>query len=75
MALNTPQLAQAIVDAMKLQLPSPDSNQQSEMNAFANAMASAIETYVKSAQVMYTAGLVAPSGGGPVTGVLTHTIQ
>lgn len=72
MALNTPQLASAIVDAMKLQLPNPDTAQTAEMNAFANALASAIELYVKSAQVMYTAGLVAPNG--PVTGVLTHTI-
>ena len=73
MALNTPQLASAIVDAMKLQLPNPDDAQQAEMNAFASAIASAIENYVKSLQVIYTTGLVAPNG--PVTGVLTHTIQ
>jgi hypothetical protein len=34
--------------------------------AFVNAMATAIDTYVKTASIIYSAGLAAP--GGPVTG-------
>jgi len=33
---------------------------------FVNAIAAAIDTYVRSAEIVYSAGLTAP--GGPVTG-------
>jgi hypothetical protein len=35
---------------------------------FVNAIASAIDTYVRTANIVYSGGLAAPGGGGPVTG-------
>lgn len=34
-----------------------------------------IDAYIKDALISYTGGLVAPSGGGPVTGTFNHTIS
>jgi len=42
---------------------------------FAQRLSDAIDAFVKGAEVVYQTGLVAPSGGGPVTGQITHTIQ
>ena len=41
--------------------------------AFVNRLADIIDGYVKEIQVEYIGGLAAP--GGPVTGVINHTIQ
>lgn len=40
---------------------------------FANRLSTAIDDYVKTATIMYTTGLVAPTG--PVTGVFTGNLQ
>lgn len=43
---------------------------QSQVDA-STRLANAIINTVKSMTMTYTTGLIAPSGGGPVTGVLT----
>lgn len=73
--LNTAALKTAIVNALTANVPNPTETQVNEINTLATALSSAIEAFVKTAQVVYSAGLVAPSGGGPVTGTITHTIQ
>lgn len=46
--------------------------QEDAINDFKNDLADAIDTFVKSAKVSVPGtGLVAPSGGGPVTGIST----
>ena len=35
----------------------------------------AVVNAIKSVQLTYTAGLVAPTGGGPVTGTLQYTVS
>ena len=49
----------------------PSADQISQMQVFADAL----KSFVEGATITYTAGLVAPSGGGPVTGVFTNTIS
>jgi hypothetical protein len=41
---------------------------------FASRLADAIDTYVKSATIVYMAGLVAPTGGGAVTGMFNGNL-
>ena len=73
--LNEPSLKAAIKAAFLANLSSPDSTQTTQVDTMAGAIASAIVTCVQGATVTYTAGLVAPSGGGPVTGVSGMTIS
>jgi hypothetical protein len=42
---------------------------------FVTRLADIIDGYVKSAKVVYSGGLIAPTGGGAVTGTINHTIQ
>lgn len=37
-------------------------------------MAKAVVEEIKETKITYTVGLIAPSGGGPVTGEFTYTI-
>lgn len=71
MALNTPQLQEDIVTIVT------DMRTRTEVSdtEFANRLATAIETYVKTATIVYTTGLVAPSGGGAVTGTFTGQLE
>lgn len=46
---------------------------ESNVNAVAAAIANAVDTYVKSAEIIYTTGLSAPNG--PVTGTFEGRIQ
>lgn len=41
---------------------------------FATRLADAIDTYVKSATIVYTAGLIAPPMGGAVTGAFNGNL-
>lgn len=74
MALVKTVLEDALLTAFKEQM-AKTSNPEDAFRALAKSMATAIDAYIKSATVVYSAGLVAPPGGGPVTGVLTHTIS
>lgn len=74
MALNKPQL---VNDLRALFRQTWDENTSAEdaETAFLNTMANIIDAYVKSATVNYSGGLSTASGGGPVTGILNHTIS
>lgn len=71
MALNTPQLQADIVTIVT------DMRTRTEVSdsEFANRLATVIETYVKTATIIYTTGLIAPTGGGPVTGTFTGQLE
>ena len=45
------------------------------IDTVADKLADAIINAIKSQQITHTTGLVAPSGGGAVTGVLDYTIS
>jgi len=51
--------------------PDTDSN----VEQVAEQIADAIDEYVKEAKIVYTNGLIAPSGGGPVTGTYNGNLQ
>jgi hypothetical protein len=57
----------------KMQLEDKDANNAKVL--FAKEMAKAVVEELKEIKIIYTTGLVAPSGGGPVTGTITHTIS
>jgi hypothetical protein len=46
---------------------------QAQVQAFCNALADAIVPYIQTNATVVPTALVAPSGGGPVTGVGTIT--
>ncbi|QYS86303.1 hypothetical protein JJC03_15460 [Flavobacterium oreochromis] len=60
----------AILDECQQENDNPNASKQN----FASKLAKAIIEEIKEAKINYTTGLVAPSGGGPVTGTITHTI-
>lgn len=74
MALNETRLANKIIAVMdECQKETNDPN-ASKVN-FATKLAKAIVEEIKEAKINYTTGLTAPSGGGLVTGTITHTIS
>lgn len=69
MSLNKSQLKQeiaAIMEDMK-------NREEDAIDEFSTRMADAIDQYVKGIQINYTTGLA--NQGGPVTGVLQHTVS
>lgn len=67
MSLNAPTLGAAIASKLGTALPGvivpgPDTN------AFCNAIAEAVVEHLQANAVVTPTALVAPSGGGPVTG-------
>lgn len=52
-----------------------DPKTESNVDAVAAAIANAVDVYVKGALIVYTSGLIAPSGGGPVTGTFIGNLQ
>lgn len=73
MPLSAPTLKEAIKAAMIAQRTAADADAAAD--DFAGQLASAIEGFVKSLQITYTAGLAAPPGGGPVTGMFEYTLS
>jgi len=67
-------LASAIANAFLANIPTPTSDQATAIQTTAGTIATAIIACVESMTLTYTSGLVAPSGGGPVTGVLTSVV-
>lgn len=51
-----------------------DDNRSGALDKVADKLADAIINAIKSQQITYSTGLVAPSTGGPVTGVFNYTI-
>ena len=74
MAMVQATLKNALKAAMVANIPSPTSAQLAAFDNTADAMAAAVIACVSSLTLTYTTGLVAPSGGGPVTGVLTGVV-
>jgi hypothetical protein len=70
MALDKPTLKAAIEQAFLGALNvSPTGEQSEAIETLAGNITDAIDTFVKSATVVHV--LVAPAGGGPVTGEIT----
>jgi len=71
-ALNKTTLKEALKTAFEANLSNITTGQASQIDSLCDAIASGIDTYVRAATIVYTAGLVAPNG--PVTGVFTGNI-
>ena len=52
-----------------------DDDREGALDKVADKLADAIINAIKSQQITYTAGLVAPSMGGPVTGAFNYVIS
>lgn len=52
-----------------------ENDHNASLDRISQKIAQAVVDEIKQAKVNYTTGLIAPSGGGPVTGVITHTIS
>ena len=74
MPLDTTTLATDLKSAFLANLPSPDAGQIAQVTTLSTAIANAMQVFVEGAEITYTAGLVAPVGGGAVTGVFGNTI-
>lgn len=66
---------QIIVDAMKSIVTGTGQTVSADQEAQMRTLAVAIKTMVQGATITYTTGLVAPGGGGPVTGVFGGSIS
>jgi len=75
MALNTITLSNALKAAFLANLSAPTTEQSSQVATMCDSIAAAMQSFVESATINYSAGLVAPSGGGPVTGIFGSTIS
>lgn len=64
-------------EALESQFREILSNPQTESNvdAVAASLANAVDEYVRGAVINYIGGLVAPSGGGPVTGTFNGNLE
>ncbi len=54
---------------------SEEVDHNASLDRIADKLATAIIEEIQFLKVNYTTGLVAPSGGGPVTGTITHTVS
>lgn len=52
-----------------------DDDREGALDKVADKLADAIINAIKSQQITYSAGLVAPSMGGPVTGAFNYVIS
>lgn len=74
MALNKSSLQSAIKSAYK-NMKDSDGDEEATLDTLSGKLAEAIDTYVKAATIVYSTGLIAPPGGGPVTGAFTGQLQ
>ncbi|MFS2189810.1 hypothetical protein ACCC92_24250 [Mucilaginibacter sp. Mucisp84] len=74
MSLNKEQLEEDLSGLFDDTLADQGSEADSK-ELFVKRLAGIIDGYVKSAKVVYSGGLIAPSGGGAVTGTINHTIE
>jgi len=54
---------------------SEEVNHNNSLDRISDKLATAIIEEIQLLRVNYTTGLIAPSGGGAVTGTITHTIS
>lgn len=52
-----------------------EEGREDALDTLADKIAATVVDAIKSAQITYTAGLVAPAMGGPVTGIFNCTIS
>ena len=50
-------------------------NHNDSLDRISDKLAAAIIEEIQLLKVNYITGLIAPSGGGPITGTITHTIS
>lgn len=48
---------------------------EDQLDWFCEQLADVLVDEIKQLQILYSAGLVAPGGGGAVTGSITHTVN
>lgn len=64
-----------VKDAFTAVMNQQDDDREGALDKVADKLADAIINAIKSQQITYTAGLVAPSMGGPVTGAFNYVIS
>lgn len=64
-----------VKDAFTAVMNQKDDDREGALDKVADKLADAIINAIKSQQITYTAGLVAPSMGGPVTGTFNYKIS
>jgi len=64
-----------VKDAFTAVMNQKDDDREGALDKVADKLADAIINAIKSQQITYTAGLVAPSMGGPVTGAFNYVIS
>jgi hypothetical protein len=72
MPLNKSGLEQSIKSAFK-SMRDGDTDEEQGLDMLCSKIADAVDTYVKTAQINYTAGLT--TANGPVTGVFNGTLS
>lgn len=74
MPLSHSRLKEKIKDAYKIE-QTEEVDHNASLDRIASKLASAIIEEIQALKINYTTGLVAPSGGGPVNGTITHTVS
>lgn len=64
-----------VKDAFTAVMNQKDDDREGALDKVADKLADAIINAIKSQQITYSAGLVAPSMGGPVTGAFNYVIS
>ena len=64
-----------VKDAFTAVMNQQGDDREGALDKVADKLADAIINAIKSQQITYTAGLVAPSMGGPVTGAFNYVIS
>lgn len=65
----------ALKNNIKVILQDMMTRENNSIDEFATRLSDAIDVYVKTADVNYTSGLVAPSSGGAVTGTFNGNLS
>lgn len=73
MALNEATIKAGVKDAFTAVM-NQEEDREGALDKLSSQIAKTIVAAIKSAEVTYVSGLVAPPSGGPVTGKLIHTI-
>ncbi|UWY28797.1 hypothetical protein N4T20_02480 [Flavobacterium sp. TR2] len=74
MALDKERLKEKIKDAFQAEQTEQEDHNAS-LERISDKLAQAIVEEIKALKIEYTSGLVAPSGGGTVTGTILHTVS
>jgi len=73
MALVKDRLKAKIIAAFEAEQTETEDHNAS-LERISDKLAQAIIEEIKFLTINYTAGLIAPPSGGPVTGIITHTV-